>query len=77
MIRQAVWATFGLLDLFGTPAKPIEVRKYDTIPIPLVSVEPKKKRRPRKRHICHWTDQEVWGAVIAALLLGIFIGICI
>lgn len=77
MLKQAAWAALSLLDMVGFQSKPVQLRKYDTTPLPLISFEPKKPRAPRKKHICTWTDQEVWGAAIFAFLLGAFVMYCI
>lgn len=76
MFKQAAWAAISLMELVGQPAKLI---KHDTAPLPVLTLvqESKKRRASRKKHICHWTDQEVWGAVLFALIVGVLIGICI
>jgi hypothetical protein len=28
----------------------------------------------RRKHVCKWSDQEVWGVFVLALLLGLFLG---
>jgi hypothetical protein len=82
MIKQVAWAAVSLLDLVGLPSKPVILpteRKHDTTPLPNISaaLKAKKVAKPRKKHVCQWTDQEVWGAVIFAFLLGAFIMYCI
>jgi hypothetical protein len=75
MLKQTVWATLSVLDLVQRPAE----LTHDTTPLPSMAtaLKVKKPAKPRKKHVCTWTDQEVWGAVIAALLFGIFIGFCL
>lgn len=59
-----------------TPA-PIILARHDTAPISFlqpIEVKPRKPRAKRKKHVCPWTNQEVWGAVILMFSLGLFVG---
>jgi hypothetical protein len=77
MLGKITWAALSLLDILGLVVKPAQPRTHDTTPLPNISaiLKPKKVTRSRKKHVCTWTDQEVWGAALAALLFGIFIGL--
>lgn len=52
------------------------VKRHITEPIPILQQVRKKPTR-RRKHVCQWTDEEVWGAVIFALLVGLLIGLCL
>lgn len=68
MLRATIWAVFGALEVVGLKTQR-NLLTADTIPIPVIV-----EKKPRKKHVCTWTDQEVWGVFWFALLLGIFLG---
>jgi hypothetical protein len=61
------------------------VEEYITDRVPMLEVVPDlptetpkvARRKPRKKHVCTWTDQDVWGAVITIFIIGLFIGHCL
>jgi hypothetical protein len=84
MIKAVMVALLGVADLVTSP-KPaglIEPSRYDTTPIPYLDEiveEPKSKKRraPRKKHVCQWSNTEVWGVFLLGLLLGTFVSYAI
>jgi hypothetical protein len=86
MIKAATLAALGLLTLVS-PAKPMPrvpvQRRVDTIPLPhiadqLAKAEPKKPvakrhRAPRKKHICRYEEQDLWGAFLFGVVFTAFL----
>lgn len=85
MYSTLALSALNLLDSLKPKDIP-RVEEYITDRVPMLELVPDlqtetpkvvKARKPRKKHVCLWTDQEVWGAVIFAFLLGAFIMYCI
>jgi hypothetical protein len=80
VIRGAIIATLGILELV-TIQKPkqaaVAVTEFvhNTTPLPDISAvfKPKPKRATRRRHICPYSREDIWGAFLVGLLLGGFL----
>jgi hypothetical protein len=80
MIKGAVIATLGLLELV-TIQKPKQIAStvtefvHNTTPLPLLpeALKPKAKRAVRRKHVCPYSREDIWGAFLVGMLLGAFI----
>jgi hypothetical protein len=84
MIKALAVTLLGMADLVSLPKEAglIEPSRYDTTPIPYLDEiveesKPKKRRTPRKKHVCQWSNTEVWGVFLLGILLGTFVSYAI
>lgn len=77
-------ALFGL-NLLDTikPKGEVRVEKYitDRVPmlelvqpttLPTIQRKPKARPAPRRKHVCEYTRENIWGAFVFGLILGAF-----
>lgn len=88
MFSTLALSALNLLDSVK-PREASRVEEYITDRVPMLELVPdlqtetpkavikKTPRKPRRKHVCTWTDQDVWGAVIAVFIIGLFIGHCL
>jgi hypothetical protein len=92
MLGTIALTALNLLDDIK-PKPESRVERYITDRVPMLEVVPddaqewtppvvkERKapvaRKPRKKHVCTWTDRDVWGACLAVFAFGLFIGYCL
>jgi hypothetical protein len=92
MLGTIALTALNLLDDIK-PKPESRVERYITDRVPMLEVVPDdaqdwtppipknprvvKSRKPRKKHVCYWTDRDVWGACTFVFLVGVIVGICI
>lgn len=92
MLGTIALTALNLLDDIK-PKPESRVERYITDRVPMLEVVPEDTqdwtppvvkerkapvaRKPRKKHVCTWTDRDVWGACAAVFIFGLFIGYCL
>lgn len=80
MLKTAALAALVVLDdLLPKPVPRAETYVSKRVPmLTVVDDEPPMKlkksatrpRKPRKRHVCYWADDQVWGVFILGFIFG-------